>query len=106
MSSLPSKAFNIMASGRPVLAIGPQESELCQLVEEAECGLAVSIDGIDQLVEAIHRLKADREGLARWGKNGRATLESKYSRSRCVGMLERLLLDLHTSYNRSVSCER
>lgn len=106
ISSLPSKTFNIMASGRPVLAIGPQESELCQLVEEAECGLAVSIDGTDQLVEAILRLKADREGLARWGKNGRATLESTYSRSRCVGMLEKLLLDLHTSYNRSVSCER
>ena len=57
MSSLP-KTFNIMASGRPVLAIGPQESELCQMVEEAECGLTVPVENIEQLVDAILPLKA------------------------------------------------
>jgi colanic acid biosynthesis glycosyl transferase WcaI len=106
MTSLPSKTFNIMASERPVLAIGPQESELCQLVRETECGLAVSIESVDQLVESIRKLKNDKESLRRLGENGRATLLSTYSRSRCVGMLENLLVELHSTWNRRAGYER
>ena len=95
LSSLPSKTFNIMASARPVLAIGPRESELCQIIEEADCGLTVPVENIEKLVDAMLPLKADEARLERWGQNGRATLERKYSRSRCTGMIEKLLLSLH-----------
>jgi len=102
MSSLPSKTFNIMASERPVLAIGPQESELCKLIQKTECGLAVSIENTDQLVESIQALRADKEASRRMGKNGRMAIETTYSRSRCVGMLENLLIDLHSTRGRRV----
>ena len=91
MSSLPSKTFNIMASARPVLAVCPRESEFGRLVEEADCGVAVDINAFDQLAASILRLRADQNRLEQMGVNGRAVLERKYSRVRCVGMIERLL---------------
>jgi glycosyltransferase involved in cell wall biosynthesis len=53
LSSLPSKIFNIMASARPILAVAPQESELAQLIREAQCGITVSPQNPGHLAEVI-----------------------------------------------------
>ena len=36
-----------------MLAIGPRESELCQIIEEADCGLTVPVENIEKLVDAM-----------------------------------------------------
>ncbi len=94
LTSLPSKIYNVMASGRPILTVAPPESEIAQLVQEGHCGLNVPPEQPALLAETIVQAKAEAEHLARMGENGRAMLESRFSRSHCVEMYERMLASL------------
>ncbi len=93
-TSLPSKTFNIMASGRPILAITPPDSEIAQLVQEADCGLNSPPQQPKLLAETILKLMCQSDRLLAYGQNGRLQLESKFARARCVEMYERMLLNL------------
>jgi len=92
--SLPSKTFNIMASGRPLLAVTPDDSELARIVSSAGCGLHIPPHDPQRLAEAIHSMKKDRVDLERMGSNGRAEVERTYCRSACVDSYEKMLEDL------------
>jgi len=94
LTSLPSKIFNIMASARPVLAVTPSESEIAQLIKKAECGVIVPPEHPELLAEMILELKQQDKRLTKMGQNGRAQLETKFSRARCVEMCEQMLLSL------------
>ena len=93
--SLPSKAFSIMASGRPILAVTPPESEVAELVRTGECGAIVPPGEPDTLAKTILNLRSDPGQLERLGENGRTLLESHYSRQRSIDrfadMLEQVL---------------
>jgi colanic acid biosynthesis glycosyl transferase WcaI len=93
-TSLPSKAFNIMASGRPILAICPENSELAKLIREAECGVSVPKSDPGRIADTVRELKNDMSRLHSWGSNGRLQLENKFSRARCVRLFEEMLQDL------------
>jgi len=94
LTSLPSKIYNVMASGRPILAVAPPESEIAQLVRDGHCGLGVPPEQPALLAETIVRAKGDAAHLSAMGERGRALLESHFSRSHCVEMYERMLLSL------------
>ena len=94
LTSLPSKIFNIMASGRPILAVAPLDSEIAQLVREGECGLCVPPGQAGLLAETIQQLWSHSEPLSEMGENGRAQLESRFSRSHCVTRYEGMLASL------------
>lgn len=70
-SSVPSKAWSIMAAGRPVLASFDLESELCDVVRRVDCGLCVQAGDEDVLRQAILKLYKNRACLERMGENGR-----------------------------------
>jgi len=89
--SLPSKVFSIMASGRPILAVVPLESEVAQLVQGGDCGVCVSPGQSQILATTILEMKCDRDRLSRLGHNGRVLLESRFSRQQCVHQTEELL---------------
>jgi colanic acid biosynthesis glycosyl transferase WcaI len=94
ISSMPSKIFNLMASARPILAIAPPESEIVQIVMEANCGWSVPPESPEKLAEVIMQLK-DRESiLIQKGQNGRICLEHNYSRDHCVNAYEKMLTSL------------
>jgi colanic acid biosynthesis glycosyl transferase WcaI len=89
--SLPNKVFSIMASGRPILAVTPPESEVAQLVQAGECGVIVPPGEPDTLAGTILDLRGDPGRLERLGENGRALLESHFSRQRCIDRYEEML---------------
>jgi colanic acid biosynthesis glycosyl transferase WcaI len=91
LSSLPSKTFNIMASGRPILGVTPPESEIAQLIVEGQCGINVPPNQPGLLAEMILNLKEHGSRLIEMGQNGRNQLETKFSRRRCVEMYESML---------------
>lgn len=95
-TSLPSKTFNIMASGRPIVAITPLDSEIAQLVQEADCGVPVPPDHPERLAEVLLELKDDTSRLTDMGRNGRLQLESRFSRRRCVDLYEKTLTQVTT----------
>lgn len=94
LTSLPSKTFNIMASGRPILAVTPPEGEVAHLIKEVECGVNIPPEHPELLAEAILKLKQQDKRLTEMGQNGRAQLETTFSRAYCIDMYEHMLLDV------------
>jgi colanic acid biosynthesis glycosyl transferase WcaI len=69
--SVPSKAYSIMASGRPILASIDADSEVARIVERAGCGRVVSPDDTTAFVGALRELLADPAGRREMGDRGR-----------------------------------
>jgi colanic acid biosynthesis glycosyl transferase WcaI len=95
LSSLPSKTFNVMASGRPILAVTPPEGEVARLIRVAGCGWNVPPTSPRKLAGVIVELKGQSSLLDQMGKNGRSYLERYYARSRCVDIYEMMLTTLY-----------
>lgn len=83
-ASLPSKIFNIMASNRAILAVTPLDSEVATIIRESNCGVVVPPGHPAELAKMIIELKSNKDQLDIMGQNGRALVEKKYSRQRCV----------------------
>ncbi len=76
--AMPSKLQGILASGRPVLALAPQDSELAQLVQSHDCGWVVDDFNDPQAVAAAIRIAMSGNREQR-GKAARAAAEQAYS---------------------------
>ena len=86
--SMPNKVFNIMSSGRPILAVTPADSEVAGLIQKWACGVNVPPGQPQTLVQAILEMKIDGARLEQLGHNGRLALEANFSRQRCVDIFE------------------
>ena len=75
---LPSKLFEIMALGRPVLA--SVCGRAAQLVQESEAGIAVPPEDVDALVAAIERLRDEPSLRERLGNNGPRFIARSFDR--------------------------
>jgi colanic acid biosynthesis glycosyl transferase WcaI len=71
-TSVPSKTYGIMASGRPTIAAVDEGSEVWQLIEKAEAGLCVLPEEPDALAAAIETVCDDAERRLRMGEQARA----------------------------------
>lgn len=74
--NIPSKIYEIMASGRPILLGADGESR--RLVTEAEAGIAFEPENVDSLVQSIEKLWENRRDVKRFGENG-----LNYARENC-----------------------
>ena len=86
---LPSKIFEIMAAGRPVI-LGVR-GEAARLLDEARAGVLVEPESPDQIAGAVARLASDPELCRQLGASGRAYVvrHSSY-RQRAVEYLQAL----------------
>jgi colanic acid biosynthesis glycosyl transferase WcaI len=65
---VPSKLYSILAAGRPVLALVPEEADVARVVRREDCGLVVDPDDPSALAAAVQALARDRHRLARMGE--------------------------------------
>lgn len=89
--SFPSKIYEIMASGRPLLASSDGDSGVATLVKTAECGLCVKPGDTEHLAEAIldlYRNPALRETM---GRRGRRYAEENHSKQVVIDRYHDLL---------------
>jgi len=93
-TTIPSKIYTIMASGRPALVSVDHDSELVSVVQSANCGLATPPDDADALKTAILRAYAERETFQQYGANGRRYIEQHYSRKAVSAQYDRLIRQL------------
>lgn len=77
--NIPSKIYEIMASGRPIL-IGT-EGESMELVTKANAGIAFEPENAESLVQNILKLCDDRELSKRLGRNGHEYATAHCSRN-------------------------
>ncbi|MGC8788012.1 MAG: glycosyltransferase family 4 protein [Anaerolineae bacterium] len=89
---VPSKTFGIMASGRPVIAMVDEGSEIWRIVEESGGGVCVPPECPEKLARAIRWLYENPEQAARMGRNGRKYVVCNYSKEHIAALYDALLI--------------
>lgn len=59
--SVPSKTYNLLAVGAPLMCIAPQESEIARMVAKYKNGKCFGVDEVDKMVEFIEDLSTDND---------------------------------------------
>lgn len=78
--SVPSKIYGSLAAGRPVIYVGPERSEVGQIVRDARCGFVVKEGDVDHLIDAIRVLYQDKALREEMGRRARASFELFFDR--------------------------
>jgi glycosyltransferase involved in cell wall biosynthesis len=77
--SVPSRMYNVMAAGKPILAVADEDSELAMVVREERIGWVVKPGDIDGIVDVIRKAKNSPDELAEMGRRARLVVETRYS---------------------------
>lgn len=92
--SVPSRMYNILAAGKPILAVTDAVSELAQVVREEQVGWVVEPGRPDLLAAAVREAAADAQLLKDMSQRARQAVDEKYSLPRIVAAYRDLLRDL------------
>ena len=90
-AGVPSRLYNIMAAGKPIIAIAGSDSELSLVVQEEQIGWLVPPDQPEKLAEVILVAKAHPHDLSLMGERARGVAEVKYSRDRIISTYTELI---------------
>jgi colanic acid biosynthesis glycosyl transferase WcaI len=82
--SVPSKAYGILAAGRPVLFVGDLRSDIARLVEEHGCGEVFASEAGERLAQTVAEWADDRTRPAALGGRARALFASRFDRPHAV----------------------
>lgn len=98
INSLPSKTWSIMSAARAVLCSFDENSELCSIVNRADCGVCVPPENDAELENAIKFLYNDRKRTEEYGARGRQyvmkNLSREYGTKAYYNVLKRFASDL------------
>jgi len=89
--SVPSRMYNSMAAGKPIIAVADADSELARVVTEERIGVVVPPGHIDELIATIQQMRADPAGLEEMGTRARAAVMAKYTLSHAISTYARLI---------------
>ena len=78
--AVPSKFYNILASGRPAVAVVNAKSEVSYIVQETQCGVQVDPENSAELESVLRQLADDPQRVAQMGHNARTVCEERFSR--------------------------
>ncbi len=91
---VPSKTYNILAAGKPVLFLGNQETEIAKLIKEEGCGFSFTHTNELQIINFLNNLKlSDISYLTEIGKKGHKIALGKYSKEIILEKFKGLLLE-------------
>jgi colanic acid biosynthesis glycosyl transferase WcaI len=92
--SLPSKVYEIMASGRPLLASADSDSDVRRLIDDTQCGVCVEPENAAELAQAILALYRDPAAREAMAANGRCQAEQHFSNHAVVEQYHQLFRNL------------
>ena len=78
-TAMPSRTYNILAAGKPIIALTESGSELAQVIDEESVGWHTSPGDADALVAMINAARDDPQRLLGMGERARSVAENKYS---------------------------
>jgi glycosyltransferase involved in cell wall biosynthesis len=87
----PSKLAGVLASGRPVLFVGPRDGEIAQLLEREQCGVPFGPDEGDGLATQIELWAANRKSCRTAGRRARAVYERRFTFESALARWEEVL---------------
>lgn len=88
--SVPSRIYDLLAAGQPIIAMVDASSEAARIVAEERVGWVIAPDDVAGLVEAIRAARADPMGLQVMAERARAVAVNKYGPDAVVAAYERL----------------
>ncbi|MBF0550569.1 MAG: glycosyltransferase family 4 protein [Deltaproteobacteria bacterium] len=86
---IPSKMFEIMACGRPIL--GSVRGEARRILERSQAAIITDPEDVDQMTAGVLRLYQDRDLGLELGRNGRQFVSARYARPQLAADYLRLL---------------
>lgn len=92
--SVPSRLYNVMAAGRPVVALADPGSELAQVVADEDIGWVLPPEDPAALSALVARLADAPDELQERGRRARRAAELRYSRSVAASAWKDLIQDL------------
>ena len=92
--SVPSKLYNYLAAGRPVIVVGDRGSEACLTVEEDRVGWFVRAADWQGLAETVRFARDHPVEVAEMGRRARNIAEGRFSRNTVLTEYERLIESL------------
>jgi len=78
-TAMPSRTYNILAAGKPIIALTDEGSELARLIDEREVGWHIVPEEPEALVQLIREAMSDQGRLDEMGMNARRAAETEYS---------------------------
>ncbi|NMC14134.1 MAG: glycosyltransferase family 4 protein [Chloroflexi bacterium] len=82
--SVPSRMYNVMAAGKPILAITNPYSEVASVIKEESIGWIVPPNSLDQLYTTILKISQNREIIKEMGIRARNAVVKRYSQKMAV----------------------
>lgn len=77
---VPSKSYNILSAGNPILFIGSNDSEIAQMIDENKVGWCFNIQEMDKLVSFLNGLSVkDIDDIYNRGQQARDLAVNRYS---------------------------
>ena len=92
--SMPSKVYEAMASGRPLLASAEADSDVARLIRESGVGMCLEPGDAQGLASAVLTLTVDPEGRQAMGSRGRTLAEQQFSRDKVSNQIREMLLEV------------
>ncbi|HUR98725.1 MAG TPA: glycosyltransferase family 4 protein [Pyrinomonadaceae bacterium] len=89
--SMPSRTYNILAAGRPILALTEEDSELARVVREDRVGWVTPPNDPTSLSQTIADILRTREDLPAMGEAARTSAVTKYSLEKALDEYRRVL---------------
>jgi len=89
--SVPSKTYGIMAVGRPIVFIGPKDSEVAMVVMDSGCGEVFGPEDPDGAAKAILGLAFDRRRREQLGSAGRQYFDRFFDRKLALTRIRSVL---------------
>lgn len=77
--AMPSRTYNFLAAGKPILALTEENSELAMVIQEEKVGWFVPPSEPEKLLEMIYQIYDERNEIPEMVKRARKTAIEKYS---------------------------
>jgi colanic acid biosynthesis glycosyl transferase WcaI len=83
-AGVPSRLYNIMAAGKPIIALAGENSEVSLVVQEEDIGWVVPPDDSNRLAETIREAFSTPERLEHMGRRAYAKANESFSRGAII----------------------
>ncbi len=91
-TALPTKLFEYMGRGRPILAYGT--GEIKKLIERSNAGIVCTNGGIQGFVKGIIRICKENLKWEEWGNNAQNFIKDHYSEKKISQLTENMILEV------------
>jgi glycosyltransferase involved in cell wall biosynthesis len=89
--SVPSKLYGTMASGRPIIANVPGDSEVAMTLREFNCGIATRPKNVSEMVNAIRSLKSNESERKAMGERAYKAFLENFTVQKCADQYYKLI---------------